>query len=404
MLASIAGGETRIRNFATSADCASTIDCFRRLGIQIEHNDTDVGVLGKGRLGLTRPTDPLDCGNSGTTMRLMAGILAGQSFESVLTGDVSLQSRPMKRVIEPLTAMGASIESVDGKAPLTIHGRTLASIRYELPVASAQVKSCTLLAGLYADGRTTVVESTPTRDHTERMLRGFGVDVAIRDVNGTREISVDGTAPLIATNVNVPGDISSAAFFLVGAACLENSELRLRNVGINPTRAAIIQVLKRLGANIEIHDERESSGERVADLIVRGGIDESRTSDNVFRGEVIANLIDEIPILAVFGTQLGNGLEVRDAGELRVKESDRIASIVKNLRLMGAEIDEFDDGFRVGRSALHGAAVNSFGDHRIAMAFAVAGLFAAGETEIIDADCAAVSFPSFFDVLTGVAR
>jgi 3-phosphoshikimate 1-carboxyvinyltransferase len=236
------------------------------------------------------------------------------------------------------------------------------------------------------------------------MLRGFGVDVKTQHVDGRREISVDGRAELGATDVNVPGDISSAAFFLVAAACLEASELRLANVGVNPTRAAFVDVLKRLGASIEINDQRESSGEPVADLIVRGGIDNSLSGNNVLRGEVIANVIDEIPILAVLGTQLTDGLEVRDAGELRVKESDRIASIVKNLRAMDADVDEFDDGFRVGRSTLHGATVNSFGDHRIAMAFAVAGLLADGDTEIINADCAAVSFPAFFNVLSEVTR
>jgi 3-phosphoshikimate 1-carboxyvinyltransferase len=404
MFASIANGESRITNFATSADCASTIDCFRNLGVEIEQDDSNVRVIGKGKFGLSPSNAPLDCGNSGTTMRLMAGILAGQRFETVLTGDESLQSRPMKRVIDPLKAMGASIESVDGKAPLTIHGRSLTSIQYELPIASAQVKSCTLLAGLYADDRTTVVESTPTRDHTERMLRGFGVDVKTQDVVGRREISVNGTAELRATDVSVPGDISSAAFFLVAAACLDGSELRLTNVGINPTRAAVVDVLKQLGVSIEISDSRKSSGEPVADLIVRGGLDDSFSDNNILRGEIIANIIDEIPILAVFGTQLKGGLEVRDAGELRVKESDRIGSIVKNLRAMGADIEEFEDGFSVGRSQLRGATINSFGDHRIAIAFAVAGLFADGESEIIDAECAAVSFPAFFDVLSEVKR
>ena len=405
MLASIANGESRIGNFATSADCASTIECFRRMGVIIGRDGNHVVVAGKGKRGLTAAAGPLDCGNSGTTMRLMSGILAGQPFESILTGDESLRSHPMKRVMEPLTKMGASIESVDGRAPLTIRGGRLSAIKYELPVASAQVKSCALLAGLYAEGRTTVIEPTPTRDHTERMLRGFGIEVATTELdNGRREISLDCDADLNATDLFIPGDISSAAFFLVAAACLRGSKLRLVNVGVNPTRAAVLDALRRFGARIEVQNYRESSGEPVADLVVRSGIDESGSGDNILKGDIIANLIDEIPILAVLGTQLENGLEIRDARELRVKESDRIASIVKNLRAMNADIEEFDDGFRVGRSELKGAAVDSFGDHRIAMAFAVAGLVAEGVTEIAKAECAAVSFPAFFEVLSEVTQ
>jgi 3-phosphoshikimate 1-carboxyvinyltransferase len=405
MLASIANGESRIGNFATSADCAATIKCFRRMGVIIGRDGNHVVVAGKGKRGLTAAAGPLDCGNSGTTMRLMSGILAGQPFESILTGDESLRSRPMKRVMEPLTKMGASIESVDGRAPLTIRGGRLSAMKYELPVASAQVKSCALLAGLYAEGRTTVIEPTPTRDHTERMLRGFGIEVATNELdNGRREISLDCDADLNATDLFIPGDISSAAFFLVAAACLRGSKLRLVNVGVNPTRAAVLDALRRFGARIEVQNYRESSGEPVADLVVRSGIDESGSGDNILKGDIIANLIDEIPILAVLGTQLENGLEIRDARELRVKESDRIASIVKNLRAMNADIEEFDDGFRVGRSELKGAAVDSFGDHRIAMAFAVAGLVAEGVTEIAKAECAAVSFPAFFEVLSEVTQ
>ena len=405
MLASIANGESRIGNFATSADCASTIECFRQMGVHIDQNGSDLVVAGKGKRGLTAPPEPLDCGNSGTTMRLMSGVLAGQPFESILTGDESLRSRPMKRVIEPLTTMGASIGSLDGKAPLTIRGGHLNAIKYELPVPSAQVKSCTLLAGLYSDGRTTVIESTPTRDHTERMLRGFGVDVTTIEIDGgPLEISVDGNADLKATDLLIPGDISSAAFFLVAAACLRGSELRLLSVGVNPTRAAILDVLRRFGARVEVQNYRESSGEPVADLAVEGGIGTPIADKNILRGDVVANLIDEIPILAVFGTKLENGLEIRDARELRVKESDRIASIVKNLKAMGAHIEEFDDGFRVGRSKLKGALVDSCGDHRIAMAFAIAGLIAEGATEIANAECAAVSFPAFFEVLSEVTQ
>jgi len=401
MLGSISEGTTYISNFATSADCASTVECFRQLGVKINKSGNDVAVSGVGKSGLRAASDPLDCGNSGTTMRLMAGILAGQSFESTLTGDESLRGRPMGRVIGPLTAMGAEITSADGKAPITIRGvGRLSGIRYEPPVASAQVKSCTLLAGLYASGVTTVVEHIPTRDHTERMLRGFGVDVTVNK----NEISISGNAKLTAVDISVPGDISSAAFFMVAAACLPGSNLTLRRVGINPTRAAVIHVLQSLGANIIIDDRTEAAGEPVADIVVKGGLGKRQSESNVLRGEIIANLIDEIPIVAVLGTQLSDGIEVRDARELRVKESDRIRSVVTNLQLMGADIEEFDDGFRVARSELRSAVVDSHGDHRIAMAFAVAGLLATGETEIRGAECSAVSYPDYFADLRRVAN
>jgi 3-phosphoshikimate 1-carboxyvinyltransferase len=405
MLASIAEGRSHVRNFATSADCASTIGCFRQLGISIEQTGLELEILGTGKRGLRRTREQLDCGNSGTTMRLMAGILAGQSFDSILTGDESLCGRPMRRIIEPLSAMGAQIESIDGKAPLKIAGGQLRPIRYEMPVASAQVKSCTLLAALYADGRTTVIQSTPTRDHTERMLRGFGIDVLVEaGPAGASEISVAGNSELRGSDVQVPGDISSAAFFIVAAACLAGSELRLKNVGVNPTRSAIINAGRQFGLSIELEDRREATGEPVADLLIRGGFEKKGDIENRLSGGIIANLIDEIPILAVLGTQLEGGLEVRDASELRVKESDRIASIVNNLRQMGAEVEEFEDGFRVMRSNLKGARIESFGDHRIAMAFAVAALLADGETEIVGAECADVSFPGFFEVLAEVAH
>jgi len=403
MLSAIADGTTRITNYATSVDCANTLECFRRLGVTIEKSGTDVTIHGVGKRGLIEPTTELDCSNSGTTMRLISGILAGQSFRSTLTGDASLCSRPMKRIIEPLTQMGAEIESSDGHAPLTIRGDDLRAIRYEPPVASAQIKSCVLLAGLFAEGRTTVVEKTPTRDHTERMLRHFGVTVNNLLNDGHSEISVDGGAVLKARHIDVPGDISSAAFLLVAAACLPDSNLKLLNMGVNPTRSAILDVLHGFGIGVRIENLRESSGEPVADIAVSGTRSEPANVDNSLRGKIIANLIDEIPILAVLGTQLKNGLEVRDAGELRVKESDRIAAVAENLRRMNAEIEEYPDGFRVGRSKLKGAKIDSFGDHRIAMAFGIAGLFADGETEIVGADCVDVSFPDFFDLLSHVA-
>lgn len=404
MFAAIAEGASRISSFATSADCASTLACVQALGVRVERDGADVVVHGVGKTGLREPAGPLDCGNSGTTMRLISGILAGQRFTSTLIGDESLSGRPMKRIIGPLTEMGAVLESVDGHAPLTIKGRNpLHSIEFELPVASAQLKSCVLLAGLNADGETTVSERVPTRDHTERMLRGFGVDVREPNDGTGKRISVSGDAHLTATNIQVPADVSSAAFFLVATACLPGSRIEMPGVGLNPTRTGIIDVLRRFGASIETKDETISGGEPIGTLIVFGrGL--LSTQENRIDGPIVANLIDEVPILAVFGTQTQSGIEIRDAGELRVKESDRIAAVAENLRRMGADIEEFDDGLRVGPSKLRGAVIDTFHDHRIAMAFAIAALFAEGETEIRGAECAAVSFPDFFDVLSSVSN
>lgn len=404
MFAAIAEGTSRISNFATSADCASTLECMRALGVPIEQEGSSVTVNGVGKTGLRKPVVPLDCGNSGTTMRLISGILAGQPFESTLTGDESLSRRPMKRIIGPLTEMGAEVTATDGHAPLTITGRNpLKPLNFELPVASAQLKSCVLLAGLNADGETAVTEPTETRDHTERMLKGFGVDVRVETSGTGRRISVSGDAKLTATDVEVPGDVSSAAFFLVAASCLPGSRIEIPGVGLNPTRTGVIEVLKKFGASIEIEDERVSGGEPIGKLVVTGGNTLGAKTDRI-EGGIVANLIDEVPILAVFGSQVEGGIEIRDAGELRVKESDRIAAVAENLRRMGAEVEEFEDGLRVGRSRLKGAVIDTFDDHRIAMAFAVAGLFAEGETEIRGAECAAVSFPAFFDVLSSVTN
>ena len=402
MFAAIAEGATDIENFAESVDCASTLGCLSELGVGIERNGSKVTVNGAGKTGFIQPKTDLDCGNSGTTMRLMAGILAGQGFQSVLTGDESLQKRPMKRVIEPLSQMGASIASVNGCAPLQISGNILTGTEYRLPVASAQIKSCVLLAGLFAEGKTSVVESTPSRDHTERMLRWFGCELNEQLTSDGKRLTVSGDNLLTANGFAVPGDVSSSAFFLVAAACLPGSSLELQNVGLNPSRTAVIDALKRFGANIEIRNERIACNEPVGDILVTGCVDQKHDIANL-SGEIIANLIDEIPILAVFGTQLDNGLEIRDARELRVKESDRIASVVTNLRAMNAEVTEFEDGLKVERSKLSGARIDSFGDHRIAMAFAVAGLLATGETEIIGAECAAVSYPRFFNDLRSVS-
>lgn len=424
MLSALSDGLVKVTNFGSSADCAATIDCLRALGVPIERDDGELIVHGVGKDGLRQSGSPLNCENSGTTMRLMSGVLAGQDFESVLVGDESLERRPMKRVIDPLVLMGAEVVGTDGRAPLRIKGRRpLKAIDYEPAAASAQLKSCVLLAGLNADGETSVLERTPTRDHTERMLRWLGVDVREIETAAGKRISISGDSRLTARDIRVPSDLSSAAFFVVAAGFLEGSELTMPGVGVNGSRRAVVDVLRRLGVEIEIVDERLVCNEPVADLIVRGrsgiGISPMLTrgaghnvsghagissrGGSLLSADVIANLIDEIPILAIAGTQLDGGLEVRDAAELRIKESDRIAAIVENLRRMGAAVEEFEDGFRVERSRLKGAAVDSFGDHRIAMAFAVAGLFADGETEITGADCAAVSFPTFFAELERVA-
>lgn len=406
MISAMAEGETRIENFSTSADCASTLGCLENLGVEIRRESSTVFVKGVGKTGFQKPENALDCGNSGTTVRLLSGIIAAQNFASVLTGDESLSQRPMKRIIEPLSLFGAKIEARENRLPLKICGKNpLDSIEYAPAVASAQVKSCVLLAGLNARGETSFIEKTPTRDHTERMLEWFGAAVNRAETENGKRISVSGTSVLKAKDFQVPSDISSAAFFLVAAACLENSDLTIKTVGLNRTRRAIVDVLKSFGANIEILNEKESCHETIGDLRVAGGKNlQSQIASNVVRGEIIANLIDEIPILAVFGTQLTGGLEIRDAAELRVKESDRIAAVVANLRRMNATIEEFTDGFRVEKSDLKGAPVRSFGDHRIAMAFAVAGLLAEGETEITGAESANVSFPEFFRTLESVTE
>lgn len=402
ILAAVADGQTRISNFADAADCSATLDCLASLGVDMERSGNAVTIFGSGKYGLSQPSKNLDCGNSGTTMRLLSGILAGQDFTSTLVGDESLLGRPMKRIIEPLTEMGASILSDDGRAPLRITGsKTLRAIRSALPVASAQVKSCLLLAGLYARGETWVVEETPTRDHTERMLDWFGIKVSSETSHTGRRLSVSGDRELTARDINVPADISAAAFFIAAAICLEGSHISLINVGVNPTRRAFLDVLCEFGANIELSDEREASNEPTATVHVSGGLPQKKET-LVIGGKTIANLIDEIPVLAVLGSQLEGGLIVRDAAELRVKESDRIAAICKNLRRMNARVDEFEDGFRVHSSELKGGQIDTYGDHRIAMASAVAALLADGETEIEDAECVAVSFPGFFETLRSV--
>jgi 3-phosphoshikimate 1-carboxyvinyltransferase len=413
MISAIAEGESRLDNFATSADCVSTLSCLRQLGVPIRQERTTVWVEGVGRSGFRKPTRPLDCGNSGTTMRLLAGLLAGQDFESELVGDESLMRRPMKRIAAPLIAMGAKVETTDGHAPVKISGRnSLNPIEYELPVASAQIKSCVLLAGLYASGETSVIEPSPTRDHTERMLRKFGCPIESENIGGSQfRHRVEGGRVLKANDIVVPGDVSAAAFFMVGAACLDGSDVSMQGVGMGAGRTGILGVLRSFGARLVMNDRSDpnSAGsqpesEPVGNIRTLGGFDPLTVpKDSISIGRLlIPNLIDEVPILAILGTQHEKGIEIRDAKELRVKETDRIAAVVENLRRMDAEVEEFEDGFRVRRSKLRGARVDSFGDHRIAMAFGIAGLLADGETEIDGAECAAVSFPGFFEVLESV--
>jgi 3-phosphoshikimate 1-carboxyvinyltransferase len=412
LIAAIASGTSQIDNFSSSADCSATLACLERLGVSCQRRYNAVAITGAGSRGLRAAARELDCGNSGSTIRMLSGILAGQPFRSVLTGDESLRLRPMSRIIRPLELMGAQLHAVDGKPPLRIEGSyPLRPISYELPVASAQVKSCVLLAGLYADGRTEVIEQPGgTRDHTERMLRWFGVPVQSNspaDATGP-VIAVEGPARFGARDLTVPSDVSSAAFLLAAAALLPGSELVVDGVGLNPTRSAFLPVLQRLGLEVEILEQREVCNEPVGTVRARGRDRDSQPATagvTSIRGNVIASLIDELPLLAVVGSQIAGGIEIREAGELRVKETDRIAATARNLRAMGVEVAEFPDGLVVpGPTRLQGALIESYGDHRIAMAFAVAGLLAAGESEIVGSECAAVSFPEFFTVLESVSE
>jgi 3-phosphoshikimate 1-carboxyvinyltransferase len=410
MLGALANGNSTVEGFASSADCASTIECLRAMGASIIVDGSTVHINGRSANGLQPPNAELDCGNSGSTMRMLSGVLAGQNFSSVLTGDDSLSSRPMGRIIDPLTKMGAQILSLNGRAPLKITGRSpLTPISYESPVASAQVKSCVLLGGLFADGRTEVIEKLGlTRDHTERMLRWLGVDVQsmLRESDGAPVVAIKGPAQLLARNICVPGDVSSAAFFIVGAAFLPGSDLLLENVGLNPTRAQVISAVRSLGVDIRIEDEREISNEPVGNIRVLGSSSLAPTDGPaILQGAVIAQLIDELPVLSVLGTQVEDGLIIRNAAELRVKESDRISTTVANLRAMGAEVEEFKDGLQVhGPVKLRGAKLDAHGDHRIAMAFSIAALIADGPSEISGAECVAVSFPEFYELLDRVTE
>ena len=395
MFAALGDGLCQLRNYSSAQDCQNTLDCLAALGVPVRRTSELIEVHGVGLHGL-RPADRLlDVGNSGTTIRLLSGILAGQPFTTEISGDSSIERRPMKRVIAPLSLMGARIEAREQNfAPLRISGGNLRGIAYQPPVASAQVKSCVLLAGLFADGTTTVIEPVPTRNHTEIMLRECGVQV---QVEGER-VSISQQQSLRALgHYTVAGDLSSAAFFMVAGLIAPDAEFRLRQIGANPSRIALVDVLRQISGQIEIENVRTVHGEPVVDFVVASS---KLRGDLNLSGAVIANLIDEIPILAVAATQLDGTLTIHDARELRVKESDRISAIVINLRRMGAEVEEFDDGLQIsGPQPLRGARVESYGDHRIAMAFAVAGLIAEGETEIAGAEAASVSLPEFYQLL-----
>ncbi|MFN7999091.1 MAG: 3-phosphoshikimate 1-carboxyvinyltransferase [Bryobacteraceae bacterium] len=393
MIASVAEGDSRIQNFSTGADCHSTLDAMRALGVPIEESGTEVVVRGRGLQGLRAPSADLDAGNSGSTIRMLSGILAAQSFRTRIGGDESLSRRPMRRIMEPLRAMGASISARDGQfPPLEIQGAPLKPIDYALPVPSAQVKTCVLLAGLYADGATTVREPVRSRDHTEIALREFGAKLAVQG----KTITVDGRPVLEGRDLFVPSDLSSAAFFIVAALLVPGSIVTIRGVGLNPTRSTLLDVLAGMGADIRIADVESRNGELIGDLVVK----HSPIRGGVIEKETTAALIDEIPVLAVLGAASENGLEVRDASELRIKETDRIATIVENLRRMGVQVEERSDGLTIGGGhRFHAAAVDSFGDHRIAMAFSIAALCADAETAIEGAEAASVSFPEFYDTL-----
>jgi 3-phosphoshikimate 1-carboxyvinyltransferase len=397
ILGAIAEGMTKLENFSTGADCASTLACVQKLGVKCERIANAVAVYGNGPK-LKAASGPLDCGNSGSTIRMLSGILAGQRFTSELIGDKSLSRRPMARIIKPLEMMGAKVTSREGnRPPLEISGGKLKAIDYSMPVPSAQVKSSLLFAALFADGTTCVKEPIQTRDHGEQALMAFGAHLERR----MKEVRIDGGQKLHAIEATIPGDISSAAFFLCAAGLFPDSHITIFGLGMNPTRARLLDFLVGLGLRIELSDLREEHGELVGMVQVRGGsLKGARITT-----EDTAALIDEIPVLAAIAPYTAEGIEIRDASELRLKESDRIASVAKNLRAMGARVEEWEDGLRIpGGQKLHGASIDSFGDHRIAMAFAIAALRAEGETEIKRADAAVISYPGFFNVLESLVQ
>lgn len=388
MLGSLANGVTEISGFLKGADCLSTIDCFRKMGIDIDINGENVTVHGNGLRGLKKPDEMLYTGNSGTTTRLLCGILAGQNFDTSITGDASIQKRPMGRVVQPLSMMGAKIENE--YCPLYITGTKLHGIDYKMPVASAQVKTAIILAGLYADGETVIHEIEKSRDHTELMLSAMGADLTVDNL----DITVKPTNDLTAVNVDVPGDISSVAFFLVLGAIMPNSQITVTNVGINPTRTGIIDVLKDMGADITLENVHTSTGETVANITVRS----SSLKGTTVGGDIIPRLIDELPIIAVAAVFADGQTVIKDAQELKVKETNRIRAVVDEFNKCGIDITETDDGMIInGGKSIHGADFKTYGDHRMAMSLTVLAQLADGESTLDDSDCACVSYPTFFD-------
>jgi 3-phosphoshikimate 1-carboxyvinyltransferase len=395
IFSSLSRGKSVIKNFLKAEDPISTVNAFRALGVDINDKGDDLTVRGNGIYGLKEPHDVIDCGNSGTTIRMLSGVLSGNPFFSVLTGDESLRGRPMARVITPLKQMGAEImaRAEDRYPPVAIKGRKLKPIQYVMPFASAQVKSAILLAGLYAEGVTEISEPARSRDHTERMLPAFGAEITVDGLC----VGVKGGTELKGTDVYVPGDFSSSAFFIVGALLIKDSDITIKGVGINPARTGLLDALKEMGAGIEIYNVRTLSGEPVADIHCSGGAELKAMQ---ITKEKIPALIDEFPILCVAATQAQGTTTIRGAEELRVKESDRIKSMVKELRKMGVELEEFEDGLSIsGRSDLKGAVLESYGDHRIAMAMAIAGLIADGTTTINGVSSVNISFPGFFEII-----
>ena len=403
MLGSIALGTTEITHFLEGADCLSTIDCFRKMGVEIERKPSSILVHGKGLRGLTAPASTLNVGNSGTTTRLISGILSGQNFATTLSGDDSLNSRPMKRIMTPLNTMGAHIRSLNdnGCAPLHIRPGALHGIHYQSPVASAQVKSAVLLAGLYADSPTSVTEPALSRNHTELMLQGFGAYVATDlHTDGTATAHVEPCKELYGQQICVPGDISSAAYFIAAALLVPGSELLVKNVGTNFTRAGFLKVCKAMGADIETVSQTIEGGESRADLLVRY----SHLKGTVIEGDIIPTLIDEIPMIAIMAAFADGQTVIRDAAELKVKETNRIDTVTAGLKAMGADITPTDDGMIIeGTGHLNGASIQSYLDHRIALAFSVAGLASDGETQIVDSQCVDVSYPEFYATLNSVS-
>ena len=400
MFGSISNGLTEISNFLQGADCLATIDCFRNMGIEIDNSSDRILVHGKGLHGLTKPTGTLDVGNSGTTTRLICGILSGQPFESTLSGDASLNARPMGRIITPLSSMGANIQSVykNNRAPLYIRPATLHGIHHHSSVSSAQVKSAILLAGLYADGPTKVTEPVLSRNHTELMLKGFGAEIhSTIEADGTSATaSILPSPTLEGQKIIVPGDISSATYFIAAGLLVPNSEILIKNVGINSTRAGILKVCQDMGGNITFLNQKVVGGEPTADLLVRT----STLHGTTIEGSIIPTLIDEIPMIAVLAAYAEGTTVIKNAEELKVKETDRIETVSVNLKAMGADITPTDDGMIIhGTGTLHGTKIHSFLDHRIAMAFSIAGLAAEGETEILENHCVDISYPTFYETL-----